>query len=340
LMVKQAPKRPFRSRVIKLNDILLDGGVEATKGHTSRGSKASARGTRAWKASFILKKIREEQKLADMHVHTRISDGVSAPEEVVEQAKGTGLAAVCIADHDSIGAIEDALWASQKYGVEVIPSIELSSQIGDKELHILGYFVDWRAKWFRDKLVKLQEDRRQRVKMMIDRLAGLGVKIPYNLVISIDGGVIGRPHIALAMMDRGHVKTFQEAFDKYLGHGKPAYVGKYPLTPVEALDIIRRAGGVPVLAHPLYARADDMLPELVDQGLRGIEVYHTKHDASTTRHYKQLAKKHGLLITGGSDSHGREVPVGGVKVPYSFIENLKKEVAKGWEPPKKAQKAG
>ena len=328
-MVKQAPKRPFRSRVIKLNDILLDGGVEAIKGHTSRGSKASARGTRAWKASFILKKIREEQKLADMHVHTRISDGVSAPEEVVEQAKGIGLAAVCIADHDSIGAVEDALWASQKYGVEVIPSIELSSQIEDKELHILGYFVDWRAKWFRDKLVKLQEDRRQRVKMMIDRLAGLGVKIPYNLVISIDGGVIGRPHIALAMMDRGHVKTFQEAFDKYLGHGKPAYVGKYPLTPVEALDIIRRAGGVPVLAHPLYARADDMLPELVEQGLRGIEVYHSKHDASTTKHYKQLAEKYGLTITGGSDSHGREVSVGSVLVPYSFIENLKKEVAKG-----------
>jgi len=329
LMVKQAPKRPFRSRVIKLNDILLDGGIETTKGHTSRGSKASARGTRAWKASFILKKIREEQKFADMHVHTRISDGVSAPEEVVEQAKKAGLTAVCIADHDSIGAIEQALWASQKYGVEVIPSIELSSQIGDKELHILGYFVDWRAKWFRDKLVELQEDRRKRVKIMIDRLAGLGVKIPYNLVISIDGGVIGRPHIALAMLDRGYVKTFQEAFDKYLGHGKPAYVGKYPLTPVEALDIIRRAGGVPVLAHPLYARADDMLPELVEQGLRGIEVYHSKHDASTTKHYKQLAEKYGLTITGGSDSHGREVSVGSVLVPYSFIENLKKEVAKG-----------
>ena len=329
MMVNRALKRPFRSRVIKLNDILLDGGVEATKGHTSRGSKASARGTRAWRASFFLKKIREEQKLADMHVHTRISDGVSAPEEVVEQAKRAGLAAVCIVDHDSIGAVEQALWASQKYGVEVIPSTELSSQIGDKELHILGYFVDWRAKWFRDKLVELQEDRRERVKKMIDKLSGLGVKIPYNLVISIDGGVIGRPHIALAMLDRGYIETMQEAFDKYIGYGKPAYVGKYPLTPAEALEIIHRAGGVSVLAHPVFARADDMLPELVEQGLRGIEVYHSRHDASTTRHYKQLAKKYGLLITGGSDSHGREVSVGSVRVPYSFIENLKKEVAKG-----------
>lgn len=309
------------------------------KGHTGRSSRPPARGTRAWKASLLLKKIREEQKLADMHVHTRISDGVSAPEEVVEQAKRAGLAAVCVADHDSIGAVEQALWASQKYEIEVIPSIELSSQVGDRELHILGYFIDWRAKWFRDKLVELQEDRRERVKEMIDKLAGLGVKIPYNLVISIDGGVIGRPHIALAMLDRGYVKTFQEAFDKYIGYGKPAYVGRYPLTPTEALEIIQRAGGVSVLAHPLYARADNMLPELVEHGLRGIEIYHSKHDASTTRHYKQLAQKYGLLITGGSDSHGREVPVGGVKVPYSFIERLKEEVAKGWKPHKKVSKS-
>jgi hypothetical protein len=273
--------------------------------------------------------MREEQKFADMHVHTRISDGVSSPEEVVEQAKEAGLTAVCIVDHDSIGAIESALWAGQKHEVEVIPSIELSSQLGDKELHILGYFVDWRARWFRDKLVELQENRRERVKKMIDKLSKLGAKIPYNLVISIDGGVLGRPHIAWAMLGRGYIKTFQEAFDKYLAYGKPAYGGGYLLTPAEAIEMIHKVGGVPVLAHPMYARADDMLPELAEQGLRGIEVYHSRHDASTTKHYKQLAKKYDLLITGGSDSHGREVPVGSVRVPYPFIENLKKEVAKG-----------
>lgn len=309
--------------------MLLNGGVKVTKGRTSRGSKVSSRGTRAWRASSLLKKIKEAQKFADMHVHTRISDGVSAPEEVVEQAKKAGLAAICIVDHDSISAIEPALWAARRHEVEVIPSIELSSQIGDKELHILGYFIDWRAKWFRDKLVELQEGRRERVKKMIEKLSKLGAKIPYNLVISIDGGVIGRPHIAWAMLNRGYIKTQQEAFDKYLAYGKPAYVGKYPLTPAEAIEIIRKVGGVPVLAHPMYARADDMLPELVEQGLRGIEVYHSRHDASTTKHYKQLAKKYGLLITGGSDSHGREVFVGSVRVPYSFIEKLKEEVAKG-----------
>mgnify|MGYP001094046577 CR=1 FL=1 len=337
MIANRAPvRKPLRSRVIRLSDVLLNGGSKTTKERINRNSKSPLKGTRAWKASSLLKKIKEAQKFVDMHVHTRISDGVSAPAEVVEQAKRAGLAAVCIVDHDSIGAVEEALWASQKYEIEVIPSIELSSQLGDKEFHILGYFVDWRAKWFRDKLAELQEDRRERVKKMIDRLAGLGVKIPYNLVISIDGGVIGRPHIALAMLDRGYVKTFQEAFDKYIGHGKPAYVGSYPLTPAEALKIIHRAGGVPVLAHPLFARSDDMLPELVEQGLRGLEVYHSKHDASTTKHYKQLAEKYGLLITGGSDSHGREVSVGSVLVPYSFVENLKKEVAKGWKPLQKS----
>jgi len=330
LVSNRAPsKGPSRSRVIRLSDVLLGNSPENKKRRVDRESKSSIKGTRAWKASSLLKKLKDEQKFVDMHVHTRVSDGLSAPAEVVEQAKKAGLAAVCIVDHDSVGAVEEALWASQKYEIEVIPSIELSSQLGKREFHILGYFVDWRAKWFRDKLAELQEDRRERVKKMIDRLAGFGVKIPYNLVISIDGGVIGRPHIAMSMLDRGYVSTFQEAFDKYLGHGKPAYVGSYPLKPDEALEIIHRAGGVPVLAHPMYARADEMLPELIKQGLRGLEVYHTKHDAETTRHYKKLAEKYHLLITGGSDSHGREVSVGSVLVPYSFVENLKKEVAKG-----------
>jgi predicted metal-dependent phosphoesterase TrpH len=299
-------KEPSRSRVIRLSEVLLGDSLETRKLAT-RGSKSSVRGTRAWKASSLLRKLKDEQKFVDMHVHTRVSDGLSAPAEVVEQAKKAGLAAVCIVDHDSVGAVEEALWASQKYEIEVIPSIELSSQLGKREFHILGYFVDWRAKWFRDKLAELQEDRRERVKKMIDRLSGF----------------------AMSMLDRGYVHTFQEAFDKYLAHGKPAYVGSYPLKPDEALEIIHRAGGVPVLAHPMYARADEMLPELVKQGLRGLEVYHTKHDAETTKHYKKLAERYHLLMTGGSDSHGREVSVGSVLVPYSFVENLKKEVAKG-----------
>lgn len=340
MTVNQTLKPQFRSRVIKLSDVLLNGGVEATKGHTVLGSRAPAKGTRAWRASFLLRKIKERQKYADLHVHTRISDGFFAPEEAVEQAKKAGIAAICVTDHDSITGVEGALWAGQRWGVEAIPGVELSSQAEDKELHILGYYIDWRKKWFKDELLKLQEDRRERVKKMVDKLLELGVKISYNLVISMDGGVIGRPHIALAMVDQGYAKTMQEAFDKYIGFGKPAYVGRYPLTPLEAIEMIRKVGGVPVLAHPIYAHADDMLPKLVEHGLRGIEVYHSRHDVSTSRHYRQLAKKYDLLITGGSDAHGMEVPVGCVRVPYSYVEKLKEEVAKGWEPPKKAPKAG
>jgi len=329
LTVNQVVKPLFQSRVINLSEMVLNSVVEEPKEHTSKGPKAPTQGTRAWRASSFLKKIREEQKFADMHVHTRVSDGVFSPEEVVEQAKQAGLTAICIGDHDSIGAVEPALWAGQRQGVEVVPAIELSSQIGARELHILGYFIDWRAKWFRDKLLELQEDRRERVKKMVGKLSKLGVKIPYNLIISTEGGVVGRPHIALAMLERGYVDTFQDAFDKYLSYGRPAYVGRYPLTPAEAIETIHKAGGVPVLAHPLYARADAMLPKLVKQGLRGLEVYHSRHDVSVTRHYRKLAEKYGLLITGGSDSHGREILVGNVRVPYSFIEKLREELAKG-----------
>ena len=131
-------------------------------------------------------------------------------------------------------------------------------------------------------------------------------------------------HIAQIMLDRGYVKTIDEAFDRYLDLGKPAYVEKFPLSPVEAIEMIRRIGGVPVLAHPVFARADEMLPELIEMGLRGVEVYHSKHDAQTTKHYEQVAKKYGLLITGGSDSHGLEVPIGVVRIPHSLVKELKK----------------
>jgi predicted metal-dependent phosphoesterase TrpH len=329
LTVIQALKPPFQSRAIKLSDVLLIGGVEATEERTLPGFRVPARGTRAWRASFLLRRIKERQKYADLHVHTRISDGFFAPEEAVEQARKAGIAAICITDHDSITGVEGALWAGQRWGVEAIPGVELSSQFEDKELHIIGYYIDWRKEWFRDRLLKLQEDRRERVKKMVDKLNELGVKISYNLVISLDGGVIGRPHIAMAMVEQGYAKTMQEVFDKYIGFGKPAYAGRYPLTPFEAIEMIRRVGGVPVLAHPIYARADDMLPELVEHGLRGIEVYHSRHDASTTKHYRRLAKKYDLLITGGSDAHGMEVPVGSVRVPYSYVEKLKEEVARG-----------
>lgn len=275
--------------------------------------------------------ISQELKFADLHVHTSSSDGKITAEEAVRHAQRAGLAAIAIADHDTVEGVEIALGVGKRYGVEIIPGVELSSEVRGADLHFLGYFIDWRKKWFRNKLSQLQEARRDRGRKMIEKLRRLGVEIPYEAVISLNGKVLGRPHIAQVMLDRRYVKTIDEAFDRYLGIGKPAYVKKFLLSPEEAINMIRKLGGVPVLAHPVFARADEMLPKLVEMGLRGIEVYHSSHDAQTTEHYEQVAKKYGLLITGGSDAHGLEVPIGGVRIPYSLVEKLKKATSIGIE---------
>jgi hypothetical protein len=266
-----------------------------------------------------------QSKFADLHVHTRASDGLMTPEEAVEQAHSAGLVAISIADHDSIWGIEPALEAGEKYGIEVIPGVELSSEVKGSELHFLGYYIDWRKKWFREKLLMIQEARRDRARKMVEKLRKLGLDVSYDMVTAIDGKVLGRPHIARVLMDRGYVKTMDEAFNRFLGRGKPAYVAKFPISPAEAIKMIKRVKGIPVLSHPVFAHADDMLPELAELGLRGIEVYHSKHDTSTTKYYEQLAQKYGLLIVGGSDSHGSEIPVGNVRIPYSLVEKLKME---------------
>jgi len=267
-----------------------------------------------------------KSRFADLHIHTSVSDGWLSPEEAVEQANIAGLAAISIADHDSVNGIEAAIWAGKKYGVEVIPGVELSSEFEGQELHILGYFIDWHDKWFRDKLLTIQEARIDRAKRILERLRDLNINISYNTVIVIAGGAVGRPHIAQAMLDRNYVRTVQEAFEKYLGISRPAYVGKYPLSPAEAIRMIRRVGGISALAHPMFARTDEVLPELVDKGLQAIEAYHSRHDVAATRHFEQLAKKYDLFIVGGSDAHGREVPVGAVRIPYEFVEKLKEEL--------------
>lgn len=264
-----------------------------------------------------------------MHVHTRASDGLLKPEEAVKGAHKAGLGAIAIADHDTVNGVETAIWEGKKYNIEIIPAVELSCGVNKHEIHMLGYYVDWQSEWLRKKLSIFQEVRRERARKMIEKLRKLGIATPYNLIIALNGGVIGRPHIARAMLERGYIKTFQEAFDRYLRAGKPAYVSKYPLTVFEAIKLIRKAGGLPVLAHPVWAHADEMLPEMVEAGLGGLEVYHTDHDAATSKHYRKLAEKYGLLITGGSDSHGEEdVPVGYVRVPYSLVEKAKNGLAR------------
>ncbi|MDI6643133.1 MAG: PHP domain-containing protein [Candidatus Hodarchaeaceae archaeon] len=266
------------------------------------------------------------QKFADLHIHTSASDGTYSAEEVLRRAKEAGLAAVGIADHDSVEGIRAALEVDEKYGVEVIPGIELSSEHGETEIHILGYFLDWDDRQFRALLDTIQKIRLWRAEVIVGKLQRLGIDISFEEILSeAKGGSIGRPHIVRVMLRHGHVKTPDEAFERYLRYGRPAYVGKYELGLEDAIKLIRKLRGVPVLAHPVFSNVDDRLPELIKIGLRGIEAYHSRQDQPTSKRYAEFAQKYGLIVTGGSDSHGAEDPIGCVRVPYDVVQQLKSE---------------
>lgn len=264
-------------------------------------------------------------KFADLHVHTRASDGEYTPEEAVEKAHKAELVAISIADHDTVNSVSEALEIGKKFGVEVIPGIELSSRMKGKEFHILGYFIDWRDEEFRDLLNTIQDARRQRARRMVKKLQELDLDITYDEVLEEagDAKAICRPHIARVMLNQGYVKEFQGAFEQYIGNDGPAYVERYEMSTPDAIQTIRRIKGIPVLAHPIITQADETLPTLIKSGLQGIEVYHIKHDESVSKHYEKLAREHGLLVTGGTDAHGPECPIGKVRVPYELVKKLK-----------------
>jgi predicted metal-dependent phosphoesterase TrpH len=222
--------------------------------------------------------------------------------------------------------------------LEVIPGIELSAEIDSKEIHILGYFIDTQSLRLQNEIEKINKIRRERVFEMVDKLKKLGVDLKAEDVFKVSGqarqccnggqGSISRLHIATAMVLKGKVSNIYEAFSRYIGNKGPAYVGKYSLTPQDAIGLIKEAKGVAVLAHPQASNCDELIPGFVKAGLRGLEVYYPEHSQSTVNYYLQMANKHNLLVTGGSDCHGLakpEVGVGKVAIPYELVERLKKE---------------
>ena len=268
-------------------------------------------------------------KFADLHVHTFYSDSTFSPEEVVACARDKALAAIAICDHDSVDGIDPCIKIGREMGVEIIPGIELTVEEADAELHILGYFMDYKAEWFGKKLREIQKARIERVHKMVAKLNDMGIDLKAEDVFALAGkGTIGRLHIAKAILNTGKVRTFKDVFEKYIGLKKPCYVANIRFTPKEAIEALLKIGGVPVLAHPNVTDVDGYIPELVGYGLRGIEVYHTDHKPAVTKHYEALAKEEGLLMTGGSDCHGLgkgKILLGGVRVPYSIVERLREE---------------
>jgi len=271
-------------------------------------------------------------RYADLHVHTFYSDSTFSPEEVARYANEKALAAVAICDHDSIDGIELCQIEGSKFALEVIPGVELTVEKADAEIHILGYFIDWKKRSFQSQMKRMQEFRVERIKKMVERLKDAGIEIDAEEVFKRAGkGSIGRLHLAKEMLRQGKVKNTREAFEKYIGFSKPCYVSKIKLSPKEAIELILKTGGVPVLAHPTLIGTDEYIPELIKEGLRGIEVYHTDHKASAVKHYEELAGRYGLLMTGGSDCHGMgkgRILLGSVRVPYDLVEKLKAESEK------------
>ncbi len=256
----------------------------------------------------------------DLHIHSTASDGSLRPEEIVQVALEKGLFAIAVTDHDTVAGVEPALQAAEGTGLHVLPGVEISVDFQETEIHILGYFIDLEHRPLIEAMEKVRGGRLARAEEMVRRLRELGIDITMDDVMAEAGdGAVGRPHVARALVKLGVVRNGQEAFDKYLKRGKPAYVPRYKLAPEKAVHLIVQAGGLAVFAHPGLARRDDMIDVLIPEGLRGIEAYHTEHSAADTQRYINMAKRRGLFITGGSDSHGPKGPVpveiGSVYVP-------------------------
>jgi predicted metal-dependent phosphoesterase TrpH len=262
----------------------------------------------------------------DLHVHTTFSDGDMTPAEVVEYAKGLGLAGVAITDHDEVAGVDAALEAAGR-DFEVISGVELSTSDGKCDIHILGYLIDTRDEELLKYLEIFRDARRKRGIRMVGRLQEMGVDIGVDEVLEkAGGGAVGRPHIAAALVENGAVDSVETAFKRYIGFNSPAYVAKYQLKPSDAFRLIRQAGGVGALAHPGTTRRDDLITDFMAEGMRAIEVYHPKHSENDIKRYLRLAEKLGLVVTGGSDSHGtrnKKLQIGAYTVPRSVLEQLK-----------------
>lgn len=264
----------------------------------------------------------------DLHVHTASSDGVYAPYDVVKMALGSRLSAIAVTDHDTLAGLEEATRAGSSLGVEVVRGVELTSYAGRVEVHILGLFISPEpGSHAIARMEALRASRKERMLRMIENLAKLGIRLdPEEVFAEARGEVLARPHLAAVLARHGYGRTESEAFDTYLRQDGPVYVRGEEITPEEAIALIIEMGGLPVYAHPGLSRLDERLREFRDAGLVGLEVWHSRHSPVDTEHYLRLARKLGLLPTGGSDFHGpgrSDAVLGCPSVPWNVLEELR-----------------
>jgi predicted metal-dependent phosphoesterase TrpH len=271
--------------------------------------------------------------LVDLHSHSHVSDGLLSPRALVREAARRGLTVIALTDHDTVAGITEALAEAKRQSIELIPGVELSSDTGEFETHILGYFVDHQQDEFIHRLAYLESQRATRIERMVAKLNEIGLPLNLADVHRIAGpGSIGRPHVARAMIERGYVNSINEAFEFYLSVGRRGYVPRDNTPPEDAVRLIRSAGGVPVLAHPYSTgNIEQMLSRLIPAGLLGMEVFYGEYDEGQREHLRAIARRRDLIATGGSDFHGEGHrsgrDLGGPFVPMEAVHQLRAAAA-------------
>ena len=252
--------------------------------------------------------------MIDLHTHTTASDGALAPHDLVARAQGLGIRTLSVTDHDTLAGVPAAAAAAAARGMELLPGIEITAVHQGRDVHMLAYFLDPEPAELVPFLERQRQDRTRRAREMSARLAALGAPIDMEDLISgaeAAGMAVARPTVARALLDAGHVTSLQQAFDRWLADGRPAYVPRKGASPAEVIRLVRRSGGLPVLAHPGLLRRDELIPDLVAAGLGAIEAYHSDHDPADQSRYLRVAAQHGLAVSGGSDFHGDDHPRAG-----------------------------
>ena len=269
--------------------------------------------------------------MIDLHTHTTASDGRLAPADLVARASGAGVTVLSVTDHDTTSAADAAAAACAARGIEFVPGIEITAVVAGADVHVLGYFMDTRSAALVTFLSEQRENRVDRVRQMIARLAANGVALDAEAILApglADPSMaVGRPWIARALVAAGHVPSMDVAFDRWLQRGRPAFVPRTGATPEQVFSRIHEAGGIASLAHPVHVEHDEWLPGFAEAGLDALEAYHTDHDRAATDRYLALAARLRLSVTGGSDfhgddSHGGRGP-GSVSLPRDAFEKLK-----------------
>lgn len=271
---------------------------------------------------------------ADLHLHTNFSDGTYTPEELASEGKRHGLSTLALTDHDTVEGCVRMDKACKIHGIEFISGSELTAEIHGIELHLLAYFVDLQNQKLLTEVGRFQVVRQNRIREMVEKLNEINVPLKADAVFAIANcRSPGRPHVARALVQAGLCGSLDEAFERFLKANRPAWVPKCKMSALEAISLVHQAGGVAVMAHPGLNRTDEIIPELVQAGLDGLECFHSKHSNATARHYLGLAEKFQLLVTGGSDCHGMNKGkplIGSVKLPYEHVVRLK-ERAVEWK---------